>query len=83
MGMFGVLSYQIFPGFTLLALLSFLLILNVFSFGMIMFTNKHNDLSTLAGGILIKDKNEFETSPEDDLININSEQKEEEDVGRE
>ena len=83
MGMFGVLSYQILPGFTLLAVLSFLLVLNVFSFGMVMFSNKHNDLSTLAGGILIKDKNEFETSPEDDLINISPDQQEENDSGRE
>ena len=69
-GIFGVLSYEIFPKFTLLAVLLFLLMSNILSLGMSLFTSKSHDLSTLAAGIMIKDKNEFETSPEDDLKNL-------------
>ena len=82
-GIFGVLSYQIFPGFTLLAVMLFLLILNVLSIGMTMFAPKHNDLSTLASGIIIKDKNDFETTPEDDLINVGGQDDNQEDQGGE
>ena len=56
----------------MLAVLLALLILNIFSLGMTFFSSQNHDLSTLAGGIIIKDKNEFETKPEDDLINTSS-----------
>ena len=75
-GIFGVLSYEICPRFTLMAVLVFLIVLNIFSLGMIIFSHKNHDLSSLAGGVLVKDKIEFETSPENDLNNITIEETE-------
>ena len=59
-GIFGVLSLELFKGFTLLAVLLSLLVLNIASFVMIFFTKKPHDLSTFITRILIKDKNEFD-----------------------
>lgn len=68
LGIFGILSLEIFPHFTLLAVVIFLLINNVFSFIMIFVTKNRHDLSTFAARVQIKDKHDFETPPGDDTV---------------
>ena len=59
-GIFGVTSLQLFPGFTLLALLIVLLIFNVLSLGLSFFAKKPLDFSTFLSFIYLKDKNDYD-----------------------
>ena len=59
-GIIGVTSLEIFPHFTLLALLLAVLVLNVLSLTLAFFNKKSYDLSTMSARLVLKDKKEFD-----------------------
>lgn len=60
MGLAGVFSMVIFPGFTFLGILIAIFILNIVSLFMPLFNKRHQNLSTFITRILTKDTKEFE-----------------------
>ena len=60
MGIIGVFSLSIVGKFTILALLIFILTMNIFSLFMPLFNKRHFDLNTLMTRLLVKDTKEFE-----------------------
>ena len=60
LGNLGVTSLKVFPHISLLAILFFILTLNLFSLFMPLFNKKNHDLSTFFVKIIFKDKHEFD-----------------------
>lgn len=60
-GMLGILSLEVIPHITLLAILLFIFTFNVVSIFLSIFDKKHHhDISTFVSGIFVKDINEFD-----------------------
>ena len=60
-GMLGILSFEVIPHITLLAILLFVLTFNLVSLFLSIFNKKyHHDISTFVSGIYVKDINEFD-----------------------
>ena len=62
MGMFGVFSLQVLPHINLLAIMLFLLTLNIISLFFPFFNKNGHDLTSFATRILLKDKGEFDAT---------------------
>ena len=65
MGQISMLSLPLIGPITFLMVLLFILIFNIFSLFMPLFTKLNHDFSTYVTGILLKDKNEFDVPIED------------------
>ena len=66
-GMFGIFSFEIFPGFNLLWIMLFLLTFNLLSLFMPLFNKRRFNVSTFLSRLQSKDKNEFDTLPEENI----------------
>lgn len=60
LGIFGVTSLKVFPHISLLAIMIFILTLNLFSLFMPLFNKKNFDLASFSVKIVHKDKHEFD-----------------------
>lgn len=60
LGNFGVTSLKVFPHISLLAIMIFILTLNIFSLFMPLFNKKNYDLASFSVKIVHKDKHEFD-----------------------
>ena len=60
LGNFGVTSLKVFPHISLLAIMIFILTLNLFSLFMTLFNKKNYDLASFSVKIVHKDKHEFD-----------------------
>ena len=69
-GMFGIFSFEIFPGFNLLWIMLFFLTFNLFSLFMPLFNKRRFNISTFLSRLQSKDKNEYDVSPEIESLEV-------------
>lgn len=69
-GMFGMFSFEIFPGFNLLMIMLFLLTLNILSLFMPLFNKRRFNISTFLARLQSKDKNEYDAPPVEENIEV-------------